>query len=128
MLLEQVAILPNGAQCREFWALEATGADVARNPAAFVGALKALVAQARAAGAEYVILGGAVLAGYVAKLTSDGPFIDPVKAAIARVACTPADLLFVPQPSRASQPACRLCWPALAPERRTAILVSLLRQ
>lgn len=99
MPLEQVAILPNGAQCGGIWALEATGTNVARNPAAFVGALEALVAEARAAGAESVILGAAVLAGYAAKLTSDGPFIDPGEAAIARVACTPTDLLFVPQPS-----------------------------
>ena len=71
-------------------ALDATGLDVRRDPDAFVAGFNALGQQARAAGAEALILGGAVLAGYAPRLRAGVRYIDCVAAAVAAI--TPARL------------------------------------
>ncbi|MGE0415277.1 MAG: aspartate/glutamate racemase family protein [Acetobacteraceae bacterium] len=86
MLLDQLATLPQRDLCRGIWTLDATGADVAADPQGFVAAMDALAMQAVAAGAQQVILGGAVLAGYAPRLRPIAPFIDCVQAAIAHLA------------------------------------------
>ncbi len=83
MLRAQIALRPNAGLCRGVWALEATGLDVSRDPAGFVAALDDLAAQARAAGAEALILGGAALAGFAPRLGTAARFIDCVAAAAA---------------------------------------------
>jgi len=92
MLLEQLAIHPAGTSCRGVWTLDATGADIAADPDAFNCTLDALAREAVGAGAEYVILGGAALAGFPARLKPVVPFIDCVDAAAAALSATPAAL------------------------------------
>lgn len=90
ILLEQLATHPAGARCRGVWTLDVTGAAIAAEPGAFVSALDALAREAVDAGAEYVILGGAVLAGFAERLKPVALFIDCVGAAAAALSATPA--------------------------------------
>lgn len=85
MLREQLAVSPRGTLCRGIWALDATGADVVRDPQGFVAALDALAERAVGEGAERLILGGAALAGYAPRLRPIAPFIDCVAAAVRQL-------------------------------------------
>lgn len=87
MLLEQIALSPHAARCRGVWTLEATGADVARDPERFVEELNTLAECGVAAGATSIILGGAVLAGYAPRLRPVAHFVDCVHAAVEQLPC-----------------------------------------
>ncbi len=89
ILLEQIALSPNAALGRGVWTLDATGLDVRRDPDAFIAQFDDLGRQALAAGAEALILGGAVLAGYAPRLRAGVRYIDCVAAAVAAISPAP---------------------------------------
>jgi Asp/Glu/hydantoin racemase len=85
MLREQITLHPNAPLCRGVFALQTTGLAVSQNPDGHLPALNALAAEARAAGATTLILGGAALAGLAPRLEPGPTYLDCLTAAAAQL-------------------------------------------
>lgn len=83
ILRAQIAALPCAPLCRGVLAVPASGAEIAADPDRFTPAIDGLALRAVAAGAETLILGGAVLAGFAPRLRPVARFTDCVATAMA---------------------------------------------
>jgi Asp/Glu/hydantoin racemase len=83
MLEERIRLASPRARCVGVFAMEGSGLDFAGSPDAAIAALDMLAAEAVAAGARTLILGGAALAGLGNRLGTPARYIDCVDAAVS---------------------------------------------
>ncbi|WP_298014487.1 aspartate/glutamate racemase family protein [uncultured Castellaniella sp.] len=84
MLGERMLSMPHADLARGIFAVDTTGLDITRNPAAFTDMMQSAVDDATRAGARTIILGGSALSGFGGRLRASVRLIDPLAAAMAQ--------------------------------------------
>jgi allantoin racemase len=85
MLTEFVSVMPEVNLFAGVYCIDAIGTLVSREPDRFAGLITDQIRKAQADGAETVILGGAALAGFSARLDGGPNLIDCVTAAVTEL-------------------------------------------